>query len=402
MSTMRIVPTQFVRYWVPALNELKNRSTRFGRRMNCAAVQQLTFQCGEETLAQRVVETVTDGTHGWAHVGIATTLPEGERGILTPLIRVVDDFRGASLSERHAQRVHDELCTQMGFHGPADTDAVCIPTQFARYWAALCHTAAPGIDDDGEVQRAGPRREIGDVRHPKAVRPSRGEVTLDQVWRGTRRRLPNSGAQSSKGTALGGDAPSHGQTGRGAAADAPQARRKHQARHALASCSDALVAQLGTLVAPDRVVMDARPLHTYHASACTRLGYVRSIVRPRASVARVHVSATRRSRWWRPPAGDTLWPQDSVPGSPSRPRRPGGDRVGLPCEPGRCFCQDLSLKTELLILTPQAHQFLSLSGCGAVVALAGIDLGLLNPIADRLLGGFELACKFNRAPASER
>ena len=33
-----------------------------------------------------------------------------------------------------------------------------VPTQFA-----LCHAAAPDIDDDGEVQRAGPRREIGET-----------------------------------------------------------------------------------------------------------------------------------------------------------------------------------------------------------------------------------------------
>ena len=66
------VPTMRI---VPALDELKHRAASFDRRVECAAVKQLTFQRGEETLAQRVVASssrrdwvaITDGTHGRAH-----------------------------------------------------------------------------------------------------------------------------------------------------------------------------------------------------------------------------------------------------------------------------------------------------------------------------------------------
>ena len=142
MPTMRIVP---------ALDELKHRAASFDRRVECAAVEQLTFQRGEETLAQRVVVAITDGTHGRAHAGVATALPEGERGVLTPLIRVVDDPGGVPLPERHPKSVQYELFAQMGFHSPAD------------------YAPAPGINDDGQIQRAGPRRDIRNVGYPEAV-----------------------------------------------------------------------------------------------------------------------------------------------------------------------------------------------------------------------------------------
>ena len=92
MPTMRIVP---------ALDELKHCPASLGRRAECAAVQQLALERGEETLAQGVVIAITDRTHGWAHTGVATAFPEGKRRVLTPLVRVVDDVRGMPLPERH-------------------------------------------------------------------------------------------------------------------------------------------------------------------------------------------------------------------------------------------------------------------------------------------------------------
>ena len=84
MPTMRIVPT---------LDEIKHFPARFGWRMEGVAIDQLTLKRGEETLAQRVVEAITDGTHRWTHTDpvrsvlgtiIATALPEGERCVLAP------------------------------------------------------------------------------------------------------------------------------------------------------------------------------------------------------------------------------------------------------------------------------------------------------------------------------
>ena len=101
MPTMRIVPTQFVRYWVPALDELKHGAARFGRRVERAAVDQLTLKRGKETLAHCVIVAVTDGTHGWAYAGVTTVFSECERCVLAALVRVVDNFDGVPLPERH-------------------------------------------------------------------------------------------------------------------------------------------------------------------------------------------------------------------------------------------------------------------------------------------------------------
>ena len=93
----------------------------------------------------------------------------------------------------------------MGFHGPTN------------------YAPAPGIDDDGEVQRASPCRNVRDISDPEAIRPCRGEVALYQVRRGACRHPPD------------------GSVGTLAATDALQACRAHQASHALASHMDAHV-----------------------------------------------------------------------------------------------------------------------------------------------------------------
>ena len=210
MPTMRIVP---------ALDELKHGATRFGRRVERAAVDQLTLKRGKETLTECIVVAVTDGTHGWAHAGVATVLSECERCVLASLVRVVNNFGGVPLPERHPKGVQNELFAQMRFHGPAH------------------HPAAPGVDDDGQIQRAGPSRNVRDIGHPEAVWSSRGEVTLYQVRRGACRRPPDGGV------------------GTLAAADAAQAGGSHETSDTLASHTDALVMQLsvnarGTIRAP--------------------------------------------------------------------------------------------------------------------------------------------------------
>jgi len=48
------------------------------------------------------------------------------------------------------------------------------------------HAAAPGVEDDGQVDLALCGRVLGDVHHPKTIRFARVEVAPDQVrsWRG--------------------------------------------------------------------------------------------------------------------------------------------------------------------------------------------------------------------------
>ena len=54
----------------------------------------------------------------------------------------MNDPGGVPLPERHSKSVQYELFAQMGFHSPAD------------------YAPAPGINDDGQIQCAGPRRDI--------------------------------------------------------------------------------------------------------------------------------------------------------------------------------------------------------------------------------------------------
>src|SRR6516162_4981926 len=70
--------------------------------------------------------------------------------------------------------------------------------------------------------------------------------------------------------------------------------------------------------------------------------------------------------------------------------RPGRDHRGLPCEPGRCLCQDIVLLAQLPVLTAQTGQLLTLGAGRAVLSAAFITIGLSHPVPDRLGGRFEL------------
>ena len=62
---------------VPAFDELKDSQACFGLGLEGMAVEQLTFERGEEALAERIVIAISDGAHGGAHAGVPTTLAEG-------------------------------------------------------------------------------------------------------------------------------------------------------------------------------------------------------------------------------------------------------------------------------------------------------------------------------------
>ena len=80
MPTMRIVPT---------LDEFKHGAARFGRRVERAAIDQLTFKRGEEALAKGIIVTVTDGAHRWTDADVSAAFSEGERCVLAPLALIV-------------------------------------------------------------------------------------------------------------------------------------------------------------------------------------------------------------------------------------------------------------------------------------------------------------------------
>jgi hypothetical protein len=85
---------------------------------------------------------------------------------LRALVGVMDHGGRPPLHHGHVQRVEDEFSPQLGGHRPAD------------------HPATPRIEDDGQIEEAGPCRDVGDVDHPELVGPGGGKVAADQIGRG--------------------------------------------------------------------------------------------------------------------------------------------------------------------------------------------------------------------------
>src|SRR4030066_221353 len=78
MSSMGIVPT---------LDELEHGMAGFLGRTEGSTIEEFTLQSGEETLTQSVVVAISERSHRRANAGLATTPPEGQRGVLATLSR---------------------------------------------------------------------------------------------------------------------------------------------------------------------------------------------------------------------------------------------------------------------------------------------------------------------------
>src|SRR5207244_1333935 len=89
---------------VEALDEVEDRESGLSRRAQGDAIEQLAFQRGKETLAQRVVIAVADRAHRGADASGAAAEAEADRRVLTALIRVMDDILRLPLGDGHVQR----------------------------------------------------------------------------------------------------------------------------------------------------------------------------------------------------------------------------------------------------------------------------------------------------------
>ncbi len=153
---------------VPAFDELEHRDARLDLRAEAVAIKKLALERGEEALAHRVVVCVADRSHRWPHAGLPAAFAEGDRGVLTALIGVMDHLARPPLEQRHVEGLEDELGPQMGLHRPADD------------------SAAPRVQHDREIEEARPRRDVGDVSDPETIRSRDDEVAGNQVRRGSR------------------------------------------------------------------------------------------------------------------------------------------------------------------------------------------------------------------------
>jgi hypothetical protein len=76
---------------------------------------------------------------------------------------MVDNAIGAASEDRHVKRIEDEFSAQVISHCPAD-DAT-----------------AEDVQDDGKIQKSGPRRNVGDVGDPDLIWSIGAEVPLDEI-----------------------------------------------------------------------------------------------------------------------------------------------------------------------------------------------------------------------------
>lgn len=150
---------------VLALDELEDGEFCLGPCPKAAAIKELAFESCEEAFSHRVVVAVADGAARGADIHLSAALAEGESGVLTALIGVMNDISRPPLIVRHLERVEDQGRLQVRRHRPAD------------------NAAAEGVEHYGEIEKASPRRHVGDVGHPELVRGICREVALDEVTR---------------------------------------------------------------------------------------------------------------------------------------------------------------------------------------------------------------------------
>src|SRR5229473_849233 len=161
---------------VPAFDELEDGHARFYLGFEAAAVEQFTFERGEETLAHRVIEAIADRAHRGPHAGLAATLAEGERSVLATLVRMMDHGGGPALPQRQVERLQHQFGAQMGCHRPADD------------------SAAESVEHYRQVKKPGPSRDVSYVGDPQPIGCRGDEVAFDQIGCRPRARLSHRGS----------------------------------------------------------------------------------------------------------------------------------------------------------------------------------------------------------------
>src|SRR6202795_2237206 len=194
---------------IPSFDKLEDCHAGFDLGFEAAAVKQLALEGGKETLAHGVIETVPHRAHRRPHPGLVTALAEGERGVLTAMVRVMNHLSMPALSERHVKRCQYQFGAQMSFHRPAH------------------NLAAERVEHHRQVKKAGPGWNVADVSDPQTIWRRNGEGAFNQIWSGF------------------GGAVAHGGGTPSASAGAVKPRRAHQPRHSLVSHVVALRLELG-------------------------------------------------------------------------------------------------------------------------------------------------------------
>src|SRR5262245_1642650 len=153
---------------VPAFYELKDFTASFVLSAKSSSIYQFTFERGEETFTHRIVIAITNRSCRRSHAGLSTSLSEGDRGVLSSLIRMMNHSSRPSLRDSHIKSLEHELRTKMCLHSPTD------------------YAAAENIDHHREIKKSRPGRNIGNISNPESVRRLCSKATLDQIRCGSR------------------------------------------------------------------------------------------------------------------------------------------------------------------------------------------------------------------------
>ena len=124
----------------------------------------LFLQTAKERLDDGIVPAVAPPAHAGLKVMLAAEPKPVIAAVLRSLVGMDDDLLlGFPSPDSHQDRVDNELLGQGRLHGPADD------------------LAGEQVHDDGEVQPALPGADVGDVRHPGAIRMIDRKLTLQPV-----------------------------------------------------------------------------------------------------------------------------------------------------------------------------------------------------------------------------
>jgi len=126
---------------VPAFEPGEDGHPRLGLALEAATIDDFTFESSEEALGHGVVIGITFGSHGRHHPGFPAALAECVTGVLTALIRMMDDRFGSALRKGHIESIKHQFGSQVIGHCPTD------------------NAPRPDIEHDGEIQEARRGRE---------------------------------------------------------------------------------------------------------------------------------------------------------------------------------------------------------------------------------------------------
>ena len=149
---------------IPTFDPFEHSHLGFRLSFEATTAEQFALERGEEALGHRVVVRIAHRSRRGHDAGFPAALAERVAGVLAALIRVMDDRRGGALRDRHVQGRQNQLRSQVRLHRPAHD-------------APRIH-----IEHHGQIQKARPGRNVGDVGNPQPIGTLAVEPPLYEVY----------------------------------------------------------------------------------------------------------------------------------------------------------------------------------------------------------------------------